>query len=613
MNKNIKRIIALTLITSAFSTISAITFNSSFDFMTKPVYASTYSPSTGELKSLTIKSSNGDSLDLRDGYNSDKVKLSDDKEYYAKLTDDSEGIKINAEVKGSDYVVRIFTSDKTDATGIKPGEEIPLGKGNTTIYIRTYESLSAYRKAKDEDNDVTKCEEEYTINIKKTTESDYEDNTQDSIYLENIQLSKGDITFLKQRTSYDIKIDSSVDEIKITAKPENENDRVRIDGDIVDESDSYKKTISLDSGENEIKIKVTDDEDNQRTYTLNVTRGNSSSNQDNIYLDELKVDEGKLDFSKDTSSYTLNVDESVSKITIGAEPEDEEYLVTIDGDKVNSDDDYENTISLSKGKNIVKVVIEDEVNDKKRTYTLTINRGASVGNDDADDTGKKNGWTQTEEGWKYADENGNILKSSWLFDKEQKVYCYLNEKGLRVTGWFKDKEKWYLLDNKGAMLTGWQYNDGKWYLLDKTSGEMKTGWIMEEVTAQSSSNSNNTSTNSTVNTTNGTSSTNIDISDNSDSSNTSTSANGSNTNANSTSNTKIQNWYYLSSDGSMKTGWFQDKGKWYYFNKNGVMQKGWVIDSNSKYYLGEDGAMVTGTKTIDKKEYKFTSSGVLII
>ena len=45
--------------------------------------------------------------------------------------------------KVTDYIVRIFTSDKADATGIKPGEEIQLGKGNTTLYVRTYESLSA--------------------------------------------------------------------------------------------------------------------------------------------------------------------------------------------------------------------------------------------------------------------------------------------------------------------------------------------------------------------------------------------------------------------------------------------------------------------------------------
>ena len=55
---------------------------------------------TGELKSLTVKSTNGDTLDLRDGYNGSTVKLNDDKEYYVKLTDDSEGIKINAKAEG---------------------------------------------------------------------------------------------------------------------------------------------------------------------------------------------------------------------------------------------------------------------------------------------------------------------------------------------------------------------------------------------------------------------------------------------------------------------------------------------------------------------------------
>ena len=55
MNKNIKRIIALTLTINAFSTISAITPGVALNFITKPVYASSYDPSSGELKSLTVK------------------------------------------------------------------------------------------------------------------------------------------------------------------------------------------------------------------------------------------------------------------------------------------------------------------------------------------------------------------------------------------------------------------------------------------------------------------------------------------------------------------------------------------------------------------------------
>lgn len=596
MNKNIKRIIALTLTISAYGVITAITPGTTFDLTTKPVYAASYSPSTGELKSLTVKSTSGDSLDLRDGYNGSAVKLDDDKEYYVKLADDSEGIKINATVKGDDYIVRIFTSDKADATAIKPGEEILLGKGNTTLYIRTYESLSALRKAKDDKNDIRICEEEYTLNVKKTTESDYEDNTQDPIYLENIELSKENITFLKQRTSYDIKVASSVEEIKITASPENDSDRVRIDGSLVDADDNYRKTVSLKNGKNEIKIKITDDKDNQRTYTLNITRGSSSSNQDDIYLSNLTLSEGQIDFSDEDTSYDVNLSEDISSVRICAEPEDEEYLVTINGVEVNSGDDYEKKIALSKGKNTIKVAVEDEVNDKKRTYTLNINRGQGKGTtgtdetDDATDTSdKKEAWVQTEDGWKYKDANGNILKNSWLFDKEVGVYCYLNEEGLRVTGWFKDNDKWYLLDNKGAMLTGWQYTDGKWYYLE-TSGAMKTGWHREEVKEQS-----NTTSNSSGNT------------------NTSSNNANSNTNAAAVSDKKTGNWYYLNQDGSMKTGWLVDDGKWYFFNSNGAMQRGWLIAFNSKYYLTEDGTMATGTKTINGKVYKFNDNGALII
>ena len=54
--------------------------------------------------------------------------------------------------------------------------------------------------------------------------------------------------------------------------------------------------------------------------------------------------------------------------------------------QVNSGDDYEKKVSLSKGKNTVKVVIEDEVNDKKRTYTLTINRGKAEETKDTTET-----------------------------------------------------------------------------------------------------------------------------------------------------------------------------------------------------------------------------------
>jgi glucan-binding YG repeat protein len=601
MNKNIKKIIALILTMNSISAISPTALNTYFIGI-KPVYAASYSPSDGELKSLKIKSLNGETVNLLDEYYGSTVKLSEDKEYYARLTDDSDGIKISAESEGDGYIVKIFTSDAADATAYDPGDEILLGKGDTTLYVRTYESKSAFIKAKNTDKDVSNCEEEYTVNLKKTTESSYEDSSQDPIYLDKLDLSKGDLSFVKEKTNYDVTVTDDIDSMWIKAIPKSSSNRVRINGSLIDSSDNYKKVVSLNEGKNQFKIKVTDDNDNQRTYTVNITRGDASNTQDDIYLDNLTISEGTLDFLKDESAYNVDLDQSVNAVTIGAVPEDEGYLVTINGNQVKSDNDYEKKVSLDNGKNVINVTVQDEVNDKKRTYTLTINRGQANSSQNTSDTSnttstssttgamdtsdKKSQWVQTADGWRYYDENGKMLKNEWFYDKDQKVYCYLDKDGLRVTGWFKDKDKWYLLDEKGAMLTGWQYSGSKWYLLG-IDGAMIAGWYKEDATAQNSTNTDsNTSTSAETNTT------------------TSNSNNAS---------TQTEKWYYLNADGTMKTGWLLDNGKWYFFNSDGTMQKGWLIDYNSKYYLTEDGTMATGTKTINGKVYRFTDGGVLII
>lgn len=610
MNKRIKRIIALTLTISACSTFSSMITKKN-TLTIKSAYAASYKASNGELTSLSVKSTNGGTLDLKDGYNGEEVKLSEDKEYYVKLTDDSDGIKINADVKGSDRIIRIFLSDDKDADAYKTGDKLLLGKGNTPVYIRTYASISDFRNSKDDKKDVRICEEEYVVNVKKTTGSSYEDDSQDSIYLSKIELNKGDITFVKQKTSYDVKVASSVDEIKITAKPESSDDRIRIDGSLVDESDNYRKTVSLKNGKNEIKVKVTDSKDNQRTYTLNVTRGNSSSSeQDEVYLSTLETNEGDIDFSQDTTSYKLNVDNDITSIKVTAEPEDDEYLVTINGKETNSGDDYEKKISLEKGKNTITVVVEDEVNDKKRTYTLTVNRAESAKadevtdgdnskNDSETETTKGEGWFKTDNGWQYKDESGKILKKQWLFDKEAGVYCYLKEDGYRATGWFKDNDKWYLLDSKGAMLTGWQYTGGQWYYLN-SDGSMKSGWLKLETEVEDTSVVSKADAN--VNTS--------ESSNNSDAKTSGTEKSSDNKIEKKTK--KVVKWYYLNSNGAMVTGWLNLGNCWYYLNLDGSMQTGWLIDNNSKYYLNEAGEMAKGTKTIDGKEYKFAESGALI-
>jgi glucan-binding YG repeat protein len=54
-------------------------------------------------------------------------------------------------------------------------------------------------------------------------------------------------------------------------------------------------------------------------------------------------------------------------------------------------------------------------------------------------------------------------------------------------------------------------------------------------------------------------------------------------------------WYFLGSDGKMKTEWVKDKNKWYYFGNDGKMRTGWLKFNSNWYYLNDDGGMEVNT------------------
>lgn len=354
--------------------------------------------------------------------------------------------------------------------------------------------------------------------------------------LKSIFLSDGDIDFSSSTYSYTIEVTKSVDEIRITAKPKNEDSTVEIDGTTVDEDDKYRETVDLDKGKNIIKIKVTDeDDDKTRTYTLKIYRGTHSKESDDTYLDSLKVEGTDIDLSKDKSSYDVNVKESIDEVTIKAVPNDKDNIVKIDGSTVYDDDDYEKKVDLKKGKNTFEIKIKDDDNDEVKTYTLNVFRENNTStnantNTSSNITTKTNQWVTVNGQMQYNDGNGNPLKNTWFWDSNVGKYYYLDYNGYKKTGWFYNNSRWYYLDGSGAMLKGWQYINGAWYYLDD-SGAMKTGWFR--------------------------------------------SYNGT--------------WYYLNYNGKMRTGWMIDNGKYYYLNSDGSMAHDTVV---SGFRLGSDGAWV---------------------
>lgn len=269
MNKKIKITIACLLSISGLALISP----EKFSILTKKAYAdvATYSlADSGELKYLDVQSTDGKSLELCDDYGGNEKNLTDDKTYYVTLDSNSDGVKIFAEAAGDDYVTKVFESDRGNSTAHDLGEEISVEKGVSTLYIRTFTSEDALKRA-EKNEDVTNCDKTYKININKITT--------DEIYLEKLTLDSGNIpiNFNRDTCSYNVSIPEDSDDVIIRAVPEEVDDTVKINGFKANYDNSYKKDLHLHVGTNVVKVYVTNDYDKLRTYTVNITRGTASA------------------------------------------------------------------------------------------------------------------------------------------------------------------------------------------------------------------------------------------------------------------------------------------------------------------------------------------------
>lgn len=400
MNKKIKRLVAVALTISAFSAIAPAT---NINFMTTKAYAS----SKSKLTSLKVKGSGTIKLYESSKYKSSEKISDDDLEdkgtYYGKSTSDS--IKITT---SDDDYVRIFKGNK----GYADGKSIPLSSGTTTLKVRLYDEKTSSSTNKDDDYVA-----EYTLKIKYTGDDkdkdkdDDDDKDYDDIYLDKLVLTADgdeiDFNFKKKTTSYNINVKESVSSIKVKAEPEDDDYKVKINGSTVDEDDKYRKTINLDKGKNEIKVKITDNGD-ERVYTLNVTRGSSSSNSNSN--------------SSNSNSNTNNSTTNTTKTNQWVE--------------VNGNWQYNDA-----GGNPVKNTWFYDRNSGQ-TYFLDAYGNMSTG------------WLYNNGGWYYLNPISN------------------GTRGAKLTGWQSIGGTWYYLDSTGKMLTGWFKDmNGKWYYL-QSSGAM---------------------------------------------------------------------------------------------------------------------------------------------
>lgn len=170
----------------------------------------------------------------------------------------------------------------------------------------------------------------------------------DNAYLEILRLDKEGITssFNKEITEYYITVDSTVNNLQITAIPENKEANVEIKGN-----------NNLVNGINKIEIIVTSKDGNKKKiYNINVTK-TSNIAASNTNLETLAIENVTLfpEFYENILNYKAEVSNETKSLNILAIPQSISAQVVIEG----------NT-NLKEGKNIVnvKVIAENKISEK---------------------------------------------------------------------------------------------------------------------------------------------------------------------------------------------------------------------------------------------------------
>lgn len=481
MHKQIKRIIAMTLAISAFCAITPAKYLKAQ--FSKVAYASSDDDDDDDDEDKGYL----EDLDISEG----SISFSEKKmEYTTKIDNSIDEVTITVKAEDSTDKIKIDGSDVDLDNSRKAQKTIELERGRNLIKIKVDSEAYGIRT--------------YNLVINRGSASSNSSNSDDEndAYLDDISLSDGDISFSKETMKYDVNVSSSVDEIRITAQPEYDDDDVKIDDVSVDKDEDYRRSVKLAYGGNTILIEVQDEDGNEQTYTLNINRGGTiaidssqviDTTQDPIYLDDIVIEDGDipLKFKPKVTSYAVDVDDDQDNIIIKAKPEYDD-VVRINGTKV--EDLYSSRVNLEEGKNVIEIKINnsntyDKSDDEyeERTYTVTVYRGTSQGTAATSNGGdsetntnssKANQWVSVNGKWQYNDALGNPLKNIWYYDRNYDKNYYLQADGYMATGWLYNSGAWYYLDESGTMQIGWKQVGSNWYYLDNT-GKMTIGWFKD--------------------------------------------------------------------------------------------------------------------------------------
>lgn len=257
------------------------------------------------------------------------------------------------------------------AKTLNSNAKITSGTGNVSLK----EGLNTVKVTVTAEDGVTK--KTYTLNItrKLADETTGETGNESSeARLSNLGINPKDYDFSgfkKDTTSYSVKVPSDVEEIEVYAEAVSSKAKITGTG-----------KVSLKEGKNTVTVEVTAEDGTKKTYTIEITREESSTvaNETNddetekLGLSTLTIKNFQMNpkFDIDTYEYTIGLTEDLSSLEIEAKTSNKNTTVEIIGNE-----------NLKQGENVITILVSNAQTNEVATYQIIVNK--NVQQDDSEE------------------------------------------------------------------------------------------------------------------------------------------------------------------------------------------------------------------------------------
>ncbi|TKB89587.1 MAG: cadherin-like beta sandwich domain-containing protein [Nitrospira sp.] len=190
--------------------------------------------------------------------------------------------------------------------------------------------------------------------------------------LQSLTVSPGTLAppFLATTTSYTVDVGTSVTSVTVTARAQDAGATVSINNQT---TTSLSIPLGAAGTNTPIQVEVTAPNGSQKPYIVTVNRAAPGGNNN---LQSLSVSPGSLapGFNPSTRSYTVNVADTVERITVAAQAQDAGATVSIENQTTTS-----LSVQLEPAGNPTIVSIDVTApNNNQKTYTVRVNRAAPI-------------------------------------------------------------------------------------------------------------------------------------------------------------------------------------------------------------------------------------------